>query len=112
MGANTYPDNALLLTMVAETYLKLGRHREASELLSDAIEKDPGFSTARWRLGTLLVMQGRQGGLEQLEKAVELEPFSPGCTRNWRGSTCRCGRPGLQGSTWTRPNSSILSMWD
>ena len=74
---SAYPDNALLLTMVAETYFKLGRHREASELLSDAIEKDPGFSTARWRLGTLLVMQGRQGGLEQLEKAVELEPFSP-----------------------------------
>jgi tetratricopeptide (TPR) repeat protein len=75
---SAYPDNALLLTMVAETYSKLGRHREASELLSDAIEKDPGFSTARWRLGTLLVMQGRQGdGLAQVEKAVELAPFSP-----------------------------------
>jgi tetratricopeptide (TPR) repeat protein len=80
-----HPTDIAAIRMLAELAGRLGRNKDAENLLRRALELAPSFAPARFNFATVLHRQHRPvEALEQVEKLLEVEPDN-GAYRNLRG---------------------------
>jgi tetratricopeptide (TPR) repeat protein len=80
-----HPTDIAAIRMLAELAGRLGRNRDAENLLRRALDLAPSFAPARFNLATVLHRQHRPiEALEQLERLLESEPENMSY-RNLRG---------------------------
>lgn len=74
-GAEQYPDNSDLQSLLLNAYNQAGMQERAIEAYRTQVERNPDNATYRYNLGSLLLnMERYQEALEQLTKAVEIDP--------------------------------------
>jgi tetratricopeptide (TPR) repeat protein len=70
-----YPENESIQTQLMNFYVVAGRESEALQIYEDAVTKDPNNKLYRYNYGALLLqMEDFDGAVDQLTKAVELDP--------------------------------------
>lgn len=73
------PFDVAAIRMFAELAGRIGRYRDAENLLRRAIELSPGFTAARANLALVLYRQNRpMEAIEELEKVTAEDPENPG----------------------------------
>jgi tetratricopeptide (TPR) repeat protein len=72
------PEDAILRTYLAETYMKLGEYNTAIYAFEQAIENDSRLSYTYAKYGELMYQRGEnQRAIELLHKALEIDPEHP-----------------------------------
>lgn len=78
-GLNKYPTNALVWTILAESYQRLGRTADAKTVLMEAIRKDPTNGFANRGLAEISLREGNQEEarkyLAAAEKSLPDDPY-------------------------------------
>ncbi|MEA3307787.1 MAG: protein kinase [Elusimicrobiota bacterium] len=70
-----FPDNSSVLSTVSEYYNELEKYNEAEETASDAIKLNPENTDAyKARAMARVSMEDKKGALEDVKKAMELDP--------------------------------------
>lgn len=70
-----HPTDVAAIRMLAELAWRIGRSRDAENLLRRAVELAPGFAPARFNLATLLYRTARTPeAIEELQRLVTLDP--------------------------------------
>lgn len=106
------------LHAAAFTFLKLGRDREAWELIKEAVSMEPGNATYNEMQGHVLWHLGlRREAIDSWQRAAELEPENEGYSR-----LCAMGYRHLgeyvAAREWTRqilernPQNRLFQLWD
>ncbi len=73
-----YPTDIAAIRMFAEVAARLGRYRDAENLLVRCLELAPGFDSARHNYAVVLLRQGKPAAaLPEVERLLALEPRNP-----------------------------------
>ena len=73
-----YPTDIAAIRMFAEVAARLGRYRDAENLLVRCLELAPGFDGARHNYAVVLFRQGKPAAaLPEVERLLALEPHNP-----------------------------------
>lgn len=74
-GAEQYPDNEEIQSLLLNAYNQAGATDRAMEAYREQIERNPNNATYRYNYGSLLLNEERYAdAIDQLAKAAELEP--------------------------------------
>jgi Flp pilus assembly protein TadD len=88
------PDSAGARSMLAATYLQMGRASDARAQLEQALRLDPRHAEARSNLGVVLQAQGYLvEGMKHLRTAVQLKPKDDSVRFNLGGGLLAVGQP-------------------
>ena len=82
-GAEQYPDNTDIQSLLLNAYNQAGMQERAIEAYRRQVERNPDNATYRYNLGSLLLnMERYDDALEQLTRAVEIDPDNPNAQYN------------------------------